>query len=71
MREEINYPDAKFTLVTESEEKTLVLYHANGRIFSVSINKQFDNEVDFKETVRSLKSKLQTLNDKIKELKNG
>ena len=71
MREEINYPDAKFTLVTESEEKTLVLYHANGRIFSVSIYKQFDNEVDFKEAVRSLKSKLQTLNDKIKELKNG
>ena len=71
MREEINYPGAKFTLVTESEEKTLVLYHANGRIFGVSINKQFDNEVDFKETVRSLKSKLQTLNDKIKELKNG
>ena len=69
MREEINYPDAKFTLVTESEEKTLVLYHANGG-FSVALNRQFGNEVDFKETVRSLKSKLQTLNDKIKELKN-
>lgn len=70
MREEINYPDAKFTLVTESEEKTLVLYHAH-RGFRVALNRQFDNEVDFKETVRSLKSKLQSLNDKIKELKNA
>lgn len=70
MREEINYPDAKFTLVTESEEKTLVLYHAYSG-FRVALNRQFDNEVDFKETVRSLKSKLQSLNDKIKELKNA
>lgn len=70
MREQLNYPDAKFVLITESEEKTLVLYHA-GVKFRVALHRQFDNEVDFKETTRSLKSKLQNLNDKIKEIKNG
>lgn len=70
MREEINYPDTKFTLVTESEEKTFVLYHA-GIKFRVVLHRQFDNEVDFNETTRSLKSKLQSLNDKVKEIKNG
>ena len=70
MREEINYPDAKFTLVLDSKDKAFVLYNSH-KGFHVLANKRFDDEVDFKETVRSLKSKLQNLNDKIKELKNG
>ena len=70
MRKEIHYPHARFTLVLGSKNKAFVLYAVN-KVFSVVADKQFDNKVDFKETVRSLKSKLQTLNDKIKELKNA
>ena len=70
MRKEIHYPHARFTLVLDSKNKAFVLYAVN-KVFSVVADKQFDNEVDFKEAVRSLKSKLQNLNDKIKELKNA
>lgn len=70
MREEINYPDAKFTLVLDSKDKAFVLYNSLNRFHAI-VHKQFDNEVDFKEAVRSLKSKIQNLNDKIKELKNA
>ena len=70
MREEIHYQYAKFTLVSDHEDKGFVLY-ASDTEFRVVANKRFDNEVDFKETIRSLKRKLQELNDEIKELKNG
>lgn len=70
MREEINYMYARFMLVIDHDDKSFVLY-MTGNERSVVANKRFDNEVDFKETIRSLKRKLQELNDEIKELKNG
>lgn len=70
MREEINYLYACFTLVIDSEDKSLVLYILDNERKEVA-NKRFDNEVEFKEHIASLKSNLQNLNDKAKELKNA
>lgn len=70
MREEIQYLYALFSLVVDYEDKSFVLY-ANDKEISVVANKRFRNEVEFKEVIRSLKSKLQDLNDNIKELKNA
>lgn len=69
MREEIHYRYARFMLAIDSDEKSFVLY-GSGNKLGVVANKRFDNEVDFKEAMRSLNSKLQALNDKIKEIEN-
>lgn len=69
MREETYYQFADFTLVIDSEENTLALFYGERKV--VAVKRQFNDEATFKERTTSLKSKLQMLNDKIKELKNG
>ena len=54
--------DGKFVLILEGD----TAYHDTRCI----LEKEFSDELEFKETERAVRNKLITLDDKIKELKN-